>query len=161
MDVLPATAEAIADFATRSSEDPGGMLNFTMCHIPRLIEAAVVAILAPGGNVFGLEDYPHDTIVVQTNISVRTPELAEWARLVVVATIKGLGDFAATVTDGLCPLLYLSYVSPEHANFRSYGENNLDEMKKVSSEYDPNGVFQRLCPGVFELVDRGALSLAS
>ncbi|KAI0971006.1 hypothetical protein F4678DRAFT_472949 [Xylaria arbuscula] len=94
--------------------------------------------VAAGGNMFGLENYPHDAILIQANIMVRE-------------MIQGVRDFAATVPDGLCPWLYLNYAHPEQAVLQSYGRDNLDEMRKASSKFDPNAVFQKLCPGGYKL----------
>lgn len=55
MEVLPAAAEAIANFTTNAAEDPDSTLNFTVCHIPRLGGAAVVSICT---NVAGVEKPP-------------------------------------------------------------------------------------------------------
>ncbi|KAI1436365.1 hypothetical protein GGR50DRAFT_693361 [Xylaria sp. CBS 124048] len=128
------------DFAAHISLQP----------IPRAYPESSVAA---GGNMLGLENYPHDAILIQANISVRTAELAEWARPVVREMVQGIRDFAATVTDGICPFLYLNYANPEQAVLESYGKENIEKMRKAAAKYDPNQVFQKLCPGGYKLAD--------
>ncbi|KAI1097908.1 hypothetical protein F4804DRAFT_326191 [Jackrogersella minutella] len=251
MDVMPAAAKAIVDFASNSSTDPDSTLNFTVCQIPRFGGDAVVTVctnvagvenppafeqfqkmpevfnnlkmttlqevlsytslppnyyniwytlsfkndasiiakanelhtqlasqvqekvpdgdftthcsfqpiprvvaqhsIAAGGNVLGLETYPHDIILIQANVSVRTQELADWARPRVRALIDGVRAFAETIESGVCPWLYINYASPDQEVLQGYGTENVRRMREVAIKYDPNGVFQRLCPGGFKI----------
>lgn len=109
--------------------------------------------VAAGGNVLGLEDYPHDAILIQANASVRTKALADWARPRVRALIDGIRAFAETVDGGAgaCPWIYLNYASPDQDVLRGYGPENVRRMREAAAKYDPDGVFQRLCPGGFKI----------
>ncbi|KAI1385203.1 uncharacterized protein F4822DRAFT_438116 [Hypoxylon trugodes] len=107
--------------------------------------------VAAGGNIFGLERYAHDAILIQASVSVRTPELASWARPQVREMIEGIRKFAESVEDGICPWLYINYASPDQNVLQSYGKDNVDKMRNAAAKYDPKGVFQRLCPGGFKI----------
>ncbi|KAK7756327.1 hypothetical protein SLS62_001553 [Diatrype stigma] len=118
--------------------------------IPRAVAQQSVAA---GGNVLGLEDYPHDVILFQANASVRTNELAGWARPRVRAVVEDLQAFAETMDggEGACRWIYLNYASPDQDVLRSYGPENVRRMRDAAAKYDPDGVFQRLCPGGFKI----------
>ncbi|KAK2592799.1 hypothetical protein QQS21_009503 [Conoideocrella luteorostrata] len=105
--------------------------------------------LAAGGNVMGLDNYPHDTITLQVSASVKTAELAEWVRPQVEAVVEEVRAFAGE--DRLCPWLYLNYAHSSQKVLESYGRENVDLIKAVAAKYDPDGVFQRLCPGGFKI----------
>ena len=47
--------------------------------------------------------------------------------------------------------LYLNYAAPSQDPIASYGDVNHAELRRVSGEYDPNQVFQRLVPGGYKL----------
>ncbi|KAE8355638.1 hypothetical protein BDV28DRAFT_162720 [Aspergillus coremiiformis] len=51
------------------------------------------------------------------------------------------------------PWLYINYASKEQDPFRGYGEANLQRLRRIQSEVDPQGVFtsQGLCRGYFKL----------
>lgn len=46
---------------------------------------------------------------------------------------------------------YLNYCGSWQKPFHSYGEHNLEFLRRTSREYDPDGLFQRGCPGGFKL----------
>ncbi|CAJ2509905.1 Uu.00g058050.m01.CDS01 [Anthostomella pinea] len=129
---------ADGDFTTHCSFQP----------IPRTIAQHSVAA---GGNVLGLEQYAHDAIMIQVNVSMRTQELADWARPLVRGVVDGVRAFAASIDDGVCPWLHLNYASPDQKVLESYGTANMLRMREAAAKYDPRGVFQRLCPGGFKL----------
>ncbi|KAI0378557.1 hypothetical protein F5Y04DRAFT_261693 [Hypomontagnella monticulosa] len=129
---------ADGDFATHCSFQP----------IPREYSQQSIA---NGGNVLGLDRYPHDAIMIQVNLSVRTQELANWARPQVREMVEGIRKFAETIDGGVCPWLYLNYASPDQKVLESYGKENVEKMRKAAAKYDAGGVFQRLCPGGFKI----------
>lgn len=47
--------------------------------------------------------------------------------------------------------LYQNYAAAEQDVFASYGEENLERLRMVSRQYDPEGVWWRLQPGYFKL----------
>ena len=46
---------------------------------------------------------------------------------------------------------YLNYCAKWQKPFNGYGQENLDFLRKVSREVDPDGLFQRGCNGGFKL----------
>ncbi|KAG0648322.1 FAD-dependent monooxygenase [Hyphodiscus hymeniophilus] len=68
---------------------------------------------------------------------------------------------AAQVTDNLAAVArsmgllhefqYLNYADPSQDPIRSYGPENVRELRKTSRKFDPRGVFQRQVPGGFKL----------
>lgn len=104
-----------------------------------------------GGSILGLDRYPHDAVMIQVNVSVRTRELADWARPCVRGVVDGVRLFAETIDEGLSPWLYMNYASPDQDVLQSYGPENVRKMKEAAVKYDPKGVFQRLCPGGFKI----------
>lgn len=107
--------------------------------------------VAAGGNIMGLEAYPHDGIMLQVSASVKTAELAEWVRPKVRAITQELVAFARTIEDGIMPWQHLNYAAADQEPLRSYGAENVAKMRAAAAKYDPNGVFQRLCPGGFKI----------
>lgn len=105
----------------------------------------------PSGNVLGLEQNRHDAILIQAAASVRTPELEEWVRPRVRAVVDGTRAFATAVDGGVVPWIYLNYAHPSQDVLQSYGPENVRLICETASRYDPERVFQRLCPGGFKL----------
>ncbi|KAG8166973.1 hypothetical protein KVR01_002662 [Diaporthe batatas] len=105
--------------------------------------------LESGGNILGLDAYPHDAILLQASASVKTAELAEWVRPRVEGLVSAVRDFAGD--DRLCPWIYLNYAHSSQEVFESYGPENVSRIRDVAKKYDPEGVFQRLCPGGFKV----------
>jgi hypothetical protein len=48
---------------------------------------------------------------------------------------------------------YFNYAYKDQKVMKGYGKENLQRMKSVSKQFDPEGVFQRLVPGGFKLDD--------
>lgn len=116
--------------------------------IPRLYSQHSIAA---GGNIMGLESYPHDGIMLQVSASVKTAELAEWVRPKVRAITQDLIAFASTVEHGIMPWKNLNYAAADQEPLQSYGVDNMAKMRAAAAKYDPHGVFQRLCPGGFKV----------
>jgi FAD/FMN-containing dehydrogenase len=47
--------------------------------------------------------------------------------------------------------MYMNYASQFQNPIQGYGSKNVERLRKVASQYDPEGVFQRLQPGYFKL----------
>ncbi|KAI3393838.1 hypothetical protein diail_3565 [Diaporthe ilicicola] len=106
-----------------------------------------------GGNVLGLERYKHDGIMWMATALLPTKALRDFAYPKVEAWTQEVKEFAETIPDGLIDFVYLNYADPSQAPLASYGEDNIKFMKEVSAEYDPQEVFQKLCPGGYKLID--------
>ena len=46
---------------------------------------------------------------------------------------------------------YMNYAYPTQDVISSYGQENMEYMRRVSRKYDPAQVFQRLVPGGYKL----------
>lgn len=118
--------------------------------IPRsVVEKSLAA--NPGGNVLGLEQIQYDAILMQASASVRTPDLEQWVRPEVQRVMEGVRTFAAQIDGGVIPWIYLNYAHSSQDVMQSYGVRNVSMMRETAAKYDPEGVFQRLCPGGFKL----------
>ncbi|KAK7716377.1 hypothetical protein SLS64_003531 [Diaporthe eres] len=106
-----------------------------------------------GGNVIGLDRYKHDGILFLATALFRTKELRDTAYPKVQAWADGVKEFAQTIPDGLADFVYLNYADPSQSPLASYGKDNIKFMKEVAAEYDPQEVFQKLCPGGYKLSD--------
>ncbi|MCJ1335812.1 hypothetical protein MMC09_001086 [Bachmanniomyces sp. S44760] len=53
--------------------------------------------------------------------------------------------------DGRKPWIYLNYAAPWQDVITSYGEGNVQKLRKTSKKYDPNGIFQHNVPKGFKL----------
>lgn len=128
--------------------------NFiTQCTFQPLPTLFAQKSLEAGGNVIGLERYKHDGILFLATALLPTKELRDFAYPKVQAWAQGVEEFAKTIPDGLSDFVYLNYADPSQAPLASYGKENIKFMKEVAAEYDPQEVFQKLCPGGYKLAD--------
>lgn len=109
--------------------------------------------LAAGGNVMGLERHKHNGILFLAVAMVKTPEQEAFAAPKVQAWIQAVKDFASTIEGGLLPWIHLNYADKSQAVLQSYGEENVRQIREVATKYDPDQVFQKLCPGGFKISD--------
>ena len=86
---------------------------------------------------------------------VRTPEQEAFAYPKVIALVNAVVDYAATEIEGGGNLdwIYLNYADKSQDPLSTYGASNLKLMREVAVKYDPNQVFQKLCPGGFKISD--------
>lgn len=93
---------------------------------------------------------------------VRTPEQEEFAYPKTKAWVEGVQEFARSIDGGLIEWRYLNYADKSQDPIASYGEANVELLRKVAARYDPGQVFQKLCPGGFKISEVGTSgSLAS
>ncbi|KAK4234829.1 6-hydroxy-D-nicotine oxidase [Achaetomium macrosporum] len=107
--------------------------------------------VAAGGNVMGVERQPHNGILFLATAMLKTPEQEAFAYHKVKAWVESVKEFAQGIEGGLLEWRYLNYADKSQDPLASYGEANLELMREVAAKYDPDGVFQRLCPGGFKL----------
>lgn len=62
----------------------------------------------------------------------------------------------AVVKKGGCAakFRYLNYAASWQDPLASYGEESVEFLREVAERYDPEGVFQELCPGGFKIPKR-------
>lgn len=105
-----------------------------------------------GGNVMGLERQEDDGILLLALIEIPTAHQRAAAYPKVKAWIEELRALASSM-GVLQDWLYMNYADPGQDVLGSYGAANVDFMKKVAAKYDPEEVFQKLCPGGFKISD--------
>lgn len=100
----------------------------------------------------GVERQEADGLLFQAAAMLRTPEQEAFAYPKIKAWIEAVRAFAATEIDGgLLDWTYLNYADRSQDPFGSYGAGNVRRLKDVAVRYDPDGVFQKLCPGGFKI----------
>ncbi|KAI0000274.1 hypothetical protein F4779DRAFT_622547 [Xylariaceae sp. FL0662B] len=107
--------------------------------------------VALGGNILGIERNGFDGLLFQLNTMVRTSDQNDFAYRKVKAGVEAVKGFAETIEGGLLDWVYLNYADQSQDPLGSYGAENVSFMKRVAASYDPNGVFQTLCPGGFKI----------
>ncbi|KAG9514579.1 hypothetical protein KCV07_g7976, partial [Aureobasidium melanogenum] len=104
-----------------------------------------------GGNVTGVQDQIEDGLLFQASAMVRTAEQEAFAYPKIKAWIEEIKLFAATIEGGNLPWVYLNYADQCQDPLSSYGKENLQKLRAVCRMYDPQQVFQKLCPGGFKV----------
>ncbi|KAI0391299.1 hypothetical protein F5Y17DRAFT_468321 [Xylariaceae sp. FL0594] len=106
-----------------------------------------------GGNAMGVERQETDGLLFQAAAMVRTPEQEAFAYPKIKAWLEAVREFAAAEVEGggLLDWVYLNYADRSQNPLGSYGPANLKRLRDVAVRYDPDGVFQKLCPGGFKI----------
>lgn len=106
-------------------------------------------------NSLGLSRQQHDGLLLQTTVMVRTPGQEAMAYPKCKAFMDTMRAFARSadmgVEDGNLDWEYINYADGSQNPLASYGAEHVKRLKAVSLEYDPEQVFQNLCPGGFKL----------
>ncbi|KAK3295294.1 uncharacterized protein B0H64DRAFT_322350 [Chaetomium fimeti] len=111
--------------------------------------------VAAGGNVMGVDRQPHNGVLFLATAMVKTPEQEAFAYPKVKAWADAVAEFSRGIEGGLLEWRYLNYADKSQDPMASYGEANIKLMKEVAAKYDPEQVFQKLCPGGFKLSQIG------
>lgn len=107
---------------------------------------------ALGGNVLGLDASQGPLVSVLALTWWKNKEDDEK----IISTFEGVlekVDQIAAERGTASPYKYLNYAWASQEPIKSYGAENVDFLKRVSKEYDPNGLFQKGVPGGFKLFD--------
>ena len=105
---------------------------------------------AAGGNVLGIERQPHNGLLLLAVAQVRTPKQEAFAYKLVQDWVHAVRQFASTIKGNL-EWTYLNYADRSQDPLTSYGVENVRIMKDMAAKYDPEHVFQTLCPGGFKV----------
>lgn len=105
----------------------------------------------PGGNSLGLNtSLQKDSIIFLVQAQMDTLELESLFRAKLAAFTAELEAYALA-NDAATNWRYLNYVNPAQDPIASYGQDNVDFLKQVSSTYDPTGFFQTRVTGGFKV----------
>ncbi|KAI0441389.1 hypothetical protein F4803DRAFT_552156 [Xylaria telfairii] len=106
-----------------------------------------------GGNIMGVENQAVDGLLFVAVVMVKTLEQEAFAYPRVRQWVDDLKAFASRIENGILTWVYMNYADKSQAVLQSYGAENVRRMKSVAAQYDPDQVFQKLCPGGFKLAD--------
>ena len=97
----------------------------------------------------------HDGLLLQTTVMVRTPEQEKLAYPHCKAFLEAMRKFASSEIegDGNLDWEYINYADASQNPLRSYGGDNVRQLKEVARKYDPQEIFQKLCRGGFKIAD--------
>jgi hypothetical protein len=102
-------------------------------------------------NALGLDEFPDEPLViVQFTVNWALSANDEKIEEVTRTAIERI-DLFAQENQTSHRYRYLNYCGSWQKPFPSYGADNLEFLRGVSREYDPDGLFQRGCPGGFKL----------
>lgn len=122
-----------------------GTVVFT---IQPISTSAIQAGRSRGGNPLGLSAVNQTWIVADIGWWWETDDaLVHTATRDLTNTIED----ASKREDSYLPYLFMNDASWDQDVIAQYGENNVQRMKAVQAQYDPEQVFQKLVPGGFKL----------
>ncbi|KAH6838552.1 hypothetical protein B0I37DRAFT_394174 [Chaetomium sp. MPI-CAGE-AT-0009] len=127
----------------------------TQCLFHPLPTIVAQKSLAAGGNVMGVDRQQHNGILFLATAMLRTPEQEAFAYPKVKAWVDSVEEFSRGIEGGLLEWRYLNYADKSQDPMATYGEANIKLMKEVAAKYDPEEVFQKLCPGGFKVSQIG------
>ena len=101
-----------------------------------------------GPNPLGLEEEAHTWLVLNCAWSLEGDD-----KNILATSTKFLNkvDKMAARMGLSKKFLYLNDAAMDQRPIHTYGHDNIQRLKKISSEYDPDGVFQKLAKGGFKL----------
>jgi hypothetical protein len=123
----------------------------TQCVFQTLPKVYAERSAAAGGNMMGIERHEHDGLSLLAVVMTKTQEQEAIAYPKVRAWIQHVEEYGASVDGGILPWKYLNYSDKSQDPLRGYGEANVQKMRDVAAKYDPDQVFQKLCPGGFKI----------
>lgn len=68
----------------------------------------------------------------------------------VAGWVQGVRDYAESI-DGMLDWSYLNYADRSQNPLASYGQQSVARLRDAAEKYDPEQVFQKLCPGGFKI----------
>lgn len=103
----------------------------------------------------GVERQTRNGIMFTASVMVRTPEQEAFAYPKLKAWVESVREYAANDIEGggNFEWVYLNYADKSQDPLSTYGIDNIRFMKEVAAKYDPDRVFQNLCPGGFKISD--------
>ncbi|KAI9829123.1 MAG: hypothetical protein M1832_000146 [Thelocarpon impressellum] len=152
LDVLKGVNKIVQDALAEARRDPK-FISWAYGYQP-LPRVFTERSLENGGNILGLEDEKDDNVLFLWFLAWDDP--AQDGPLAALAkAVTGAINEYTKKQKAYVQFEYLPYADAEGNPLRKYGSNNLRKMRRVSREYDPDQVFQKLVPGGFKLATAG------
>ena len=147
-----AVMKAVIDIAnstvqTLATSVPGVSYSISFQPLPQTI---ISKSAAAGGNALGLDATDGDLVNVLNTISWDDVAADEAVDTAARDFIDQVTQTAQTMGKDN-PYLYLNYAASWQEPIQSYGDESLAQLKAVSQQVDPHGVFQTQVPGGFKL----------
>ncbi|KAK6196699.1 hypothetical protein LQW54_011267 [Pestalotiopsis sp. IQ-011] len=112
---------------------------------------------AAGGNVMGVERHATNGFLLLLSAMVKTSEQQAMVFPKIKAALQAVKDYAeVTVDGGNLSWIYMNYADKSQQVLEGYGPDNVANLQKVAAKYDPEKVFQTLCPGGWKIPEIGA-----
>ncbi|KAF2679190.1 FAD-binding domain-containing protein [Lentithecium fluviatile CBS 122367] len=108
-----------------------------------------------GGNVLGLDDVKQNALLWLITGSTETAEQQKIMREKLTTFYTTLDAYAKSLGLNVA-WQYLNYVDQTQNPLKSYGQKNVDFIRKVSAKYDPSRVFQRKVVSGWKISNVGA-----
>lgn len=122
---------------------PGGGQFFIRCQLQPITPTMVSH--GEGNNVLGLESRvangPGDMLLIYVALDTAADEAIAYP--IVERYYKDIDDYATELGINW-NWQYLNYANIKQQPIATYGEENVEKLRKASKKYDPNGVFQKL-----------------
>ncbi|KAJ3941553.1 uncharacterized protein N0V96_008265 [Colletotrichum fioriniae] len=106
-----------------------------------------------GGNMLGLERDSRNKVLFVMGVTLlgsNSEELYPRVYQQVAAANKRIEDFSKSIGSDT-ELRYLPYADSRQDAIGSYGKANVEHIRRVAEEYDPEGFFQYRVPGGFKI----------
>ncbi|KAI9714693.1 MAG: hypothetical protein M1828_001122 [Chrysothrix sp. TS-e1954] len=110
-----------------------------------------VATQHGGGNMLNLSAQKADGVIFIAIVMVKTAAQERFAYPRTKAWHDGVCQYARTIDNGVLDWVYMNYADQSQDPLGSYGPANVKKLRDVAAEYDPQQVFQKLCPGGFKI----------
>lgn len=106
--------------------------------------------VAKGGNVLGLDHEEGNALLWLSAASVNDPKHEGLLKIKSRAMADELQRYAVSISVDH-PWVYANYADPSQSPLASYGEENVQFLRGLSSKYDKDGFFQRFAPEYLRL----------
>lgn len=103
-----------------------------------------------GGNTLGLDRIGNNSVILLASLAVNGVDQEALGRQKMYAWLRALEQYTEA-TGTMVEYKYMNYADATQDVLKSYGRENVKRMQRVSSKYDPEGVFQTRAPGGFKL----------
>ena len=98
-----------------------------------------------------LDSQERNAIIWTGGVAVKTNEAAlAIAQTRLNALVAEIQSFSSSVAGG-DRLIYMNYADSSQDPLGSYGQENVDHIRRVAAKFDPTGAFQERVPGGFKI----------